>query len=119
MALQILPLAIIQIVLLNSSLVLDVLPFLLLLFTAILMAVSVAQFVLLAIMVIIPITMLSGGMGTIKSQPDTVQNLTTLRPSHYSPAFCSLPPVLHCFAARWTCRRHVQKNPRHAVAIGR
>jgi hypothetical protein len=71
------------------------LPFLLLLFTAILMAVSVAQFALLAIMVIIPITMLSGGMGTIKSQPDTVQNLTTLRPSHHFPAFCQGGVLYH------------------------
>ena len=44
------------------------------------MARSMAQFALLVIMVIIPIIMLSGGMGAIESQPDIVQRLTMVLP---------------------------------------
>lgn len=48
---------------------------------------SMAQFALLVIMVIIPIIMLSGGMGAIESQPDIVQRLTTVLPSRHFLAF--------------------------------
>jgi len=48
---------------------------------------SMAQFALLVIMIIIPIIMLSGGMGAIESQPDLVQNLTNLLPSRHFLAF--------------------------------
>lgn len=48
---------------------------------------SMAQFALLVIMVIIPIIMLSGGMGAIESQPDIVQRLTTALPSRHFLAF--------------------------------
>ncbi|MCI2395704.1 ABC transporter permease [Aliiroseovarius sediminis] len=51
------------------------------------MARSMAQFALLVIMVIIPIIMLSGGMGAIESQPDIVQRLTTILPSRHFLAF--------------------------------
>ncbi|WP_085310869.1 ABC transporter permease [Planktotalea arctica] len=51
------------------------------------MARSMAQFALLVIMVIIPIIMLSGGMGAIESQPDIVQRLTTVLPSRHFLAF--------------------------------
>lgn len=47
------------------------------------MARSMAQFALLVIMVIIPIIMLSGGMGAIESQPDIVQRLTMALPSRH------------------------------------
>ncbi len=48
---------------------------------------SMAQFALLVIMVIIPIIMLSGGMGAIESQPEIVQRLTTALPSRHFLAF--------------------------------
>ena len=51
------------------------------------MARSMAQFALLSIMVIIPIIMLSGGMGAIESQPDLVQRLTLALPSRHFLAF--------------------------------
>ncbi len=51
------------------------------------MARSMAQFALLVIMVIIPIIMLSGGMGAIESQPDIVQRLTMSLPSRHFLAF--------------------------------
>lgn len=51
------------------------------------MARSMAQFALLVIMVIIPIIMLSGGMGAIESQPDIVQRLTLALPSRHFLAF--------------------------------
>lgn len=51
------------------------------------MARSMAQFALLVIMVIIPIIMLSGGMGAIESQPDLVQRLTLALPSRHFLAF--------------------------------
>lgn len=51
------------------------------------MARSMAQFALLVIMVIIPIIMLSGGMGAIESQPDIVQRLTMVLPSRHFLAF--------------------------------
>lgn len=51
------------------------------------MAHSMAQFALLVIMVIIPIIMLSGGMGAVESQPDIVQKLTTTLPSRHFLAF--------------------------------
>lgn len=51
------------------------------------MARSMAQFALLVIMVIIPIIMLSGGMGAIESQPDMVQRLTMALPSRHFLAF--------------------------------
>ncbi len=51
------------------------------------MARSMAQFALLVIMVIIPIIMLSGGMGAIESQPDLVQRLTMALPSRHFLAF--------------------------------
>lgn len=48
---------------------------------------SMAQFALLVIMVIIPVIMLSGGMGAVESQPDTVQKLTQALPSRHFLAF--------------------------------
>ncbi len=51
------------------------------------MARSMAQFALLVIMVIIPIIMLSGGMGAIESQPDIVQRLTMALPSRHFLSF--------------------------------
>ena len=51
------------------------------------MARSMAQFALLVIMVIIPVIMLSGGMGAIESQPDLVQRLTLALPSRHFLAF--------------------------------
>jgi ABC-2 type transport system permease protein len=51
------------------------------------MARSMAQFALLVIMVIIPIIMLSGGMGAIESQPDIVQRMTLALPSRHFLAF--------------------------------
>ncbi len=51
------------------------------------MARSMAQFALLVIMVIIPIIMLSGGMGAIESQPDIVQRFTMALPSRHFLAF--------------------------------
>lgn len=51
------------------------------------MARSMAQFALLVIMVIIPIIMLSGGMGAIESQPDLVQRLTLALPTRHFLAF--------------------------------
>ncbi|MFX0541870.1 ABC transporter permease [Roseovarius sp. S4756] len=51
------------------------------------MAQSMAQFALLVIMVIIPIIMLSGGMGAVESQPDIVQRLTMSLPSRHFLAF--------------------------------
>jgi len=51
------------------------------------MARSMAQFALLVIMVIIPIIMLSGGMGAVESQPDIVQRLTLALPSRHFLAF--------------------------------
>jgi len=51
------------------------------------MARSMAQFALLVIMTIIPIIMLSGGMGAIESQPDMVQRLTLALPSRHFLAF--------------------------------
>ncbi|EPX77742.1 ABC transporter permease [Litoreibacter arenae] len=51
------------------------------------MARSMAQFALLVIMVIIPIIMLSGGMGAVESQPHIVQRLTTVLPSRHFLAF--------------------------------
>jgi ABC-2 type transport system permease protein len=44
---------------------------------------SMAQFALLVIMVIIPIIMLSGGMGAVESQPEIVQRLTLVLPSRH------------------------------------
>tara|TARA_R110000751_G_scaffold146094_10_gene250043 strand:- start:230 stop:1354 length:1125 start_codon:yes stop_codon:yes gene_type:complete len=44
---------------------------------------SMAQFALLVIMVIIPVIMLSGGMGAVESQPDIVQTLTLALPSRH------------------------------------
>lgn len=51
------------------------------------MARSMAQFALLVIMVIIPVIMLSGGMGAVESQPDIVQRLTLALPSRHFLAF--------------------------------
>lgn len=48
---------------------------------------SMAQFALLVIMVIIPVIMLSGGMGAVESQPDFVQKLTLALPSRHFLAF--------------------------------
>ncbi|MGB5069214.1 MAG: ABC transporter permease, partial [Albidovulum sp.] len=48
---------------------------------------SMAQFALLLIMVVIPIIMLSGGMGAIESQPEIVQRLTLALPSRHFLAF--------------------------------
>lgn len=48
---------------------------------------SMAQFALLVIMVIIPVIMLSGGMGAVESQPDLVQKLTQALPSRHFLAF--------------------------------
>jgi ABC-2 type transport system permease protein len=48
---------------------------------------SMAQFALLVIMVVIPIIMLSGGMGAVESQPDIVQRLTMALPSRHFLAF--------------------------------
>lgn len=48
---------------------------------------SMAQFALLVIMVIIPVIMLSGGMGAVESQPDLVQKLTLALPSRHFLAF--------------------------------
>jgi ABC-2 type transport system permease protein len=48
---------------------------------------SMAQFALLVIMVIIPIIMLSGGMGAVESQPEIVQRLTLALPSRHFLAF--------------------------------
>jgi ABC-2 type transport system permease protein len=90
------------------------------------MARSMAQFALLVIMVIIPVIMLSGGMGAVESQPDIVQRLTLALPSRHFLAFAkavafrgagiesvwvelvlmaglgvpSSPQALPCFAAR-------------------
>jgi ABC-2 type transport system permease protein len=44
---------------------------------------SMAQFALLVIMVIIPVIMLSGGMGAVESQPELVQRLTLALPSRH------------------------------------
>ena len=54
------------------------------------MARSMAQFALLVIMVIIPVIMLSGGMGAIESQPDLVQRLTLALPSRHFLAFAKV-----------------------------
>jgi ABC-2 type transport system permease protein len=51
------------------------------------MARSMAQFALLVIMVIIPVIMLSGGMGAVESQPEIVQRLTMALPSRHFLAF--------------------------------
>ncbi|MFX0546593.1 ABC transporter permease [Roseovarius sp. S1116L3] len=51
------------------------------------MARSMAQFALLVIMVIIPMIMLSGGMGAVESQPDIVRRLTMALPSRHFLAF--------------------------------
>lgn len=51
------------------------------------MARSMAQFALLVIMVIIPVIMLSGGMGAIESQPDLVRRLTLILPSRHFLSF--------------------------------
>ena len=48
---------------------------------------SMAQFALLVIMVIIPVIMLSGGMGAVESQPEMVQRLTLALPSRHFLAF--------------------------------
>lgn len=48
---------------------------------------SMAQFALLVIVVIIPVIMLSGGMGAVESQPDLVQKLTLALPSRHFLAF--------------------------------
>ena len=48
---------------------------------------SMAQFALLVIMVIIPMIMLSGGMGAVESQPELVQRLTLALPSRHFLAF--------------------------------
>lgn len=48
---------------------------------------SMAQFALLVIMVIIPVIMLSGGMGAVESQPELVQRLTQALPSRHFLAF--------------------------------
>ena len=48
---------------------------------------SMAQFALLVIMVIIPVIMLSGGMGAVESQPELVQRLTLALPSRHFLAF--------------------------------
>lgn len=48
---------------------------------------SMAQFALLVIMVIIPVIMLSGGMGAVESQPELVQKLTLALPSRHFLAF--------------------------------
>lgn len=48
---------------------------------------SMAQFALLVIMIIIPVIMLSGGMGAVESQPDLVQKLTLALPSRHFLAF--------------------------------
>ena len=49
---------------------------------------SMAQFALLVILVIIPIMMLSGGMGgAVESQPDMVQRMTWFLPSRHFLAF--------------------------------
>jgi ABC-2 type transport system permease protein len=53
------------------------------------MARSMAQFALLVIMVIIPVIMLSGGMGAVESQPDIVQRLTLALPSRHFLAFAN------------------------------
>ncbi len=42
---------------------------------------------MLVIMVVIPIIMLSGGMGAVESQPDIVQRLTMALPSRHFLAF--------------------------------
>ncbi len=48
------------------------------------LAKSMAQFGLLAVLVIMPIMMLSGGMSPVESQPDIIQPITWLLPSrHY------------------------------------
>lgn len=44
---------------------------------------TMAQFALLVIMVIIPIIMLSGGMGAVEGQPEIVQRLTLALPSRH------------------------------------
>ncbi|RTE66188.1 ABC transporter permease [Amphritea opalescens] len=51
------------------------------------LAQTMAQFALLMIMVIIPITMLSGGLTPIESQPDIIQPVTWLLPSRHYMAF--------------------------------
>ncbi|MCB1683937.1 MAG: ABC transporter permease, partial [Pseudomonadales bacterium] len=48
---------------------------------------SMAQFALLVIMVIIPVIMLSGGMGAVESQPESVQRLTLALPSRHFLSF--------------------------------
>lgn len=48
---------------------------------------SMAQFALLVIMVIIPVIILSGGMGAVESQPELVQRLTLALPSRHFLAF--------------------------------
>ena len=48
---------------------------------------SMAQFALLVIVGIIPVIMLSGGMGAVESQPDLVQKLTQALPSRHFLAF--------------------------------
>jgi ABC-2 type transport system permease protein len=48
---------------------------------------SMAQFALLVIMVIIPVIMLSGGMGAVESQPELVQRLTLALPSRHFLSF--------------------------------
>lgn len=48
---------------------------------------SMAQFALLVIMIIIPVIMLSGGMGAVESQPELVQRLTLALPSRHFLAF--------------------------------
>lgn len=48
---------------------------------------SMAQFALLVIMVIIPVIMLSGGMGAVESQPELVQHLTLALPSRHFLSF--------------------------------
>lgn len=48
---------------------------------------GMARFALLVIMVIIPMIMLSGGMGAVESQPDLVRKLTLALLSHHFLAF--------------------------------
>lgn len=63
---------------------------------------SMAQFALLVIMVIIPVIMLSGGMGAVESQPDLVQKLTLALPSRHFLAFAKAVAFRGAgFAAVW------------------
>jgi len=48
---------------------------------------TMAQFALLMIMVIVPITMLSGGLTPVESQPEIIQPITWLLPSRHYMSF--------------------------------